>query len=207
VDRELCPAENVQATLVGIFYIGSQPNIYEPDKPPTKQAVFQFELDLTDSQGRPHVLSKTMTFSASEKSTLSKWFKPIFGDKWPKDGETFDPAKMLGVRLMADVVHYAKKSGDTGAKIGSVSKLVKGLGPMEHQSTLIAWAFDDPITERVPTWIAELGESCIEKTGKAPLINAGTQRANGHDANAQAASAAAATSTSAPDNDDDGLPF
>ena len=137
--REVCPAETMRGLVTRIIYIGTIPNTYDPDKPPAEQIVLFFELDAEDSEGRRHVLSKTLTYSLHEKSTLSKWFSPILGSEWPKPNEEFDAETLLGLTVMASVVHYIKQDGTIGAKINSVSKLARGMEPMESDSCSRPW--------------------------------------------------------------------
>jgi len=159
----------MRALPIKVFYIGTIPNSYEPDKPAIEQIVIIFELDATDSQNRPHRLSKALTYSTHDKATLTKWFKPILGDKWPKVGECLDPELILGVPCMINVVHYTKINGEIGAKINTVSKLAKGMTPLESDSNQTILAFNDPEwaeSKEVPQWVKDAAKGNIETTGE-----------------------------------------
>lgn len=163
--REVCPAETMRGLVTRIIYIGTIPNTYDPDKPPAEQIVLFFELDAEDSEGRRHVLSKTLTYSLHEKSTLSKWFSPILGSEWPKPNEEFDAETLLGLTVMASVVHYIKQDGTIGAKINSVSKLARGMEPMESDSDQCLISYDDPQfaeSKLVPQWVRDQAATNIE---------------------------------------------
>lgn len=177
-ERELCPAENMRGLVTKIFYLGTIPNFYEPDRDPVEQVAFFFELDAEDSEGRRHVLSKVMTYSLHPKSTLSKWFSPILGSNWPKENEQFDITSILGLSCMVSVTHYLKRDGKTGAKINSISKLARGMEPLESDSDQYCMSYDDPQWSEhkgVPQWVRDTAAGNIETKGKPVSPAAGTQ--------------------------------
>lgn len=163
--RELCPAENMRGLVTKILYLGTLPNAYEPDKPAVETLYFCFELDAETPDGRRHVLSKQMTYSLHEKATLTKWFAPVLGDKWPVSGQQFHIGDLLGLSCMVSVVHYLKRDGQPGAKISSISKLARGMEPLESDSDQILMSYDDPQwpdSKAIPDWIKDLAASNVE---------------------------------------------
>jgi hypothetical protein len=175
--RELCPAENMRGLITKICYVGTIPNTFEPDKEPSEQVVFFFELDCETTDNKRHILSKAMTFSLHEKSTLSKWFQPILGDKWPKAGEPLNILDLAGISCMVSVVHYAKRDGGTGAKISSIGKLARGLSELESDSDVFIASFDDPTWDsdtRIPQWTKDMAAGNLENQSKnapKPVVN------------------------------------
>lgn len=166
--RELCPADNMRGLLTRIFYVGHVPNTFEPDKPAIEQLVFFFELDAEDSNGKRHVLSKTMTFSLHESSNMTKVFAPILGEKWPKTGQQLNIGDLLGITCMVSVVHYIKRDGSEGAKISTISKLARGMDELQSDSDIVLLSFDDPQfadNKNVPQWVRDLAATNLESTG------------------------------------------
>lgn len=176
--RETCPAENMRGRLIRIFYCGHLPNTYEPEKAPQEQLVLLFELEAQDSEGRHFILSRNLTYSLHEKSTLTKWFQPILGDKWPKDGQQFNITDLLALDCMVNVVEYLKKDGTKGVKIGGISKLPRGMFGFDSDSDIVCMAYDDPQWEDsklVPKWVKEMCLLNTESKVQSKPANSMTQ--------------------------------
>lgn len=161
---ELCPAENIQSIISGIYYVGYQPNTKYEDEPPRAEVIISFELGIQKKDGTNHVLSKTMGWSLHEKSNLAKSFKPVLGTSWPAEGQSLDLERIIGLRVMCQVAHIESQKG-TKAFIASISKMPIGIVPMVGKQNLVIWSYDDPGAEhdsRVPTWIRNKKETTIQ---------------------------------------------
>jgi hypothetical protein len=167
--REVCPAENLRAVITRIYFVGTQPNTFQPNMKPALKVVLSFMVDAEKSDGSYHVLSAIYTLSAHEKSGLTKSFAPIFGNQWPKEGQQFDVSILLGLNCMVDVAHKIKANGEASANISKVSKLPKGFMPLETDSDQTIWCFDDPGAMEdpsVPNWIKEMAKASEELSGQ-----------------------------------------
>jgi hypothetical protein len=167
--REVCPAENLRAVITRIYYVGTQPNLFQPGSKPSPKVVLSFTVDAEKSDGSYHVLSGSYTLSAHEKSSLTKSFSPILGNQWPKEGQEFDVSILLGLNCMVDVAHKVKSNGETSANISKVSKLPKGFMPLDTECDQTIWCFDDPGAmedSSVPNWIKEMAKGSEELSGQ-----------------------------------------
>jgi hypothetical protein len=188
--RELCPAENMRAKIIRIYFVGTQENTFEPNQKPVPKLVITFEADSQKSDGTNHLLSMVVTYSLHEKSSLTKQFGSILGDKWPtKPGQSFDIAELVGLDCMVDVVHSAKKDGTLSAKIGKIGKLPRGFQPLESDMDQFLWSFDDPGAmndEKVPEWIRKMASESIEVTGRVVQMAKPALATRGHAVNPDA---------------------
>lgn len=166
--REVCPAENMRGVITKIYYVGTQANTFQPNQKSAPKVILSYTVDAERSDGSYHVLSAIYTLSAHEKSGLTKTFAPIFGNQWPRDGQTFDVSMLLGLNCMVDVIHNIKTNGEASAKISKVSKLPKGFMPLETECDQVVWCFDDPGAmddTSVPNWIKEMAKASEELSG------------------------------------------
>ena len=124
--RELPSEGSHNAVCVSVLDLGTQPARTEGWDDSRKVAV---ELEITDetqSDGKPFLLSKEYTFSASPKSKLSQDLKVWLGVKDPSD---FDMETLLGKGATISVVHVESKSnGNTYANIAGIMG-IKGKAP------------------------------------------------------------------------------
>lgn len=154
------------AVLVAVIDLGSHPKTFA-GKPPklTRELYFAWELPeqkIAGTTNRNHVLQKTMTFSFHEKSGMRKMVEQWSGKKY-KDGDTFDPEKMLGAACLLNVTHKETHSGRTVANVDGVMRLPKG--QLAPASTLTPIFHVTTKSGPVPTavWLPFLWDGAIGK--------------------------------------------
>lgn len=177
-----CPEGTFSAVVVRIYYIGTQPST-DPKYKPHKKVVIVFEIDepLEEGSDKNFMISTTVGFYVTEKSGLTKLFKPVLGSLWPKEGDDFDIETLLGLQCLVTIVHN-KKGEKTYANVGSVGGLIKGMVPFKSKSDEFCWSYDDPPRDGVPEWVQKAAANCIELTGlnNATVPAAAIPAAKGH---------------------------
>jgi len=133
VERELIPAGTHEARCYSMIHFGTIPQEYKGERTyknmiriifelPNEQRVFKEENGL-----QPFSIGKDYTMSMYEKSTLRKDLENWRGHKFSDDElNGFEVSKLLGVSCMLTIVHAVSASGNTYAKIGSITGLPKG---------------------------------------------------------------------------------
>lgn len=126
----LLEAGGYLARCYAIIDIGEQYNkIYDNY---SRKVVFVWELPTetieVDGAEKPRAISETYTMSLGEKSNLRKMLENWRGRAFTaQELDGFDLETVLGAPCMLNVLHKAKQNGEPFAKIGSVSKLPKGM--------------------------------------------------------------------------------
>lgn len=183
-DYKPCPAGTFSATVIRLYYLGTQPS-NDPKYKPAKKIVIVFEIDepLEPGSDKNFTISTTVGFSLNEKSGLTKLFKPVLGSRWPKEGSDFDIESLLGLKCLVTIAHVTR--GDkTYANVGSVGGLPRGMAPFEAMSDEFCWSYDDEPRDGVPEWVQKAAANCIELTGlknsSVPASTPGAMPTNGH---------------------------
>jgi hypothetical protein len=161
------PEGTYQAIVQNLFFIGTQPSL-NPKYKPAQKLVIRFIIDepLGEQSDKFYSISTTVGFSLSEKSGLTKLFKPVLGSGWPPEGGTLDPETLLNLRVMVTITHTAK--GDkTYANVASLGRLPRGMAPFDPNCDIFAWSYDDPPRDGVPEWIIKQAAQCHELTGQS----------------------------------------
>lgn len=123
---------------------------------PTEKEVFD------EAKGEePYTMGKEYTFSMGPKATLRKDLTNWRGKAWTdEEANVFDVSALLGAPGQISVTDYVKKNGDPGVKIGSISRVPKGLtcdpqiNPMQVLS-LSAADFDGAVFDRLPKFLKD----------------------------------------------------
>ena len=164
------PEGTYQAIVQNLFFIGTQPSL-NPKYKPAQKLVIRFIIDepLGEQSDKFYSISTTVGFSLSEKSGLTKLFKPVLGSGWPPEGGTLDPETLLNLRVMVTITHTTK--GDkTYANVASLGRLPRGMAPFDPACDIFAWSYDDPPRDGVPEWIVKQAAQCHELTGQSTTV-------------------------------------
>lgn len=148
------------AICVHAIELGEQLSVFKDKKRYSNQIMYVFELVgefiEVDGEKQPRTLSRTFTFSKSEKSGLRKFVESWQGKKFSNEefGE-FDTNDMVGKEAMIGVV-----LNDTGeyANIDSVMGMPKGMSAGVSQSQLIRFDIDpwnQEAFDKLPEWAQE----------------------------------------------------
>lgn len=148
------------AVCVGVVDLGEQYN--EKFKSYNQRVLFIFEVPsktiIVDDEEKPRWLSKEVSPSLNEKSTLFQILTSWRGTKLTQEEcKEFDLSKMLGVGCMIQVIVEEKDSGSFN-KLTSVIGLPEGIPAPETKSELLLFDMDnwkDEAFEKLPLWIQD----------------------------------------------------
>lgn len=164
VKRELIPADTYVARCYSMIHVGTNEEEIMGETKRLNKVRLTWELpnELRDFDGvqKPLVISKEYTLSMHEKATLRKDLESWRGLGFTEEeAKSFDVTKLLGIPCMLSVVHTKSKSGDMYAKIGSISKIMKGMQcPAQFNSSFefnYTDKFSDDAIEALPDFIKE----------------------------------------------------
>jgi hypothetical protein len=134
--RELIPAGTYLARCYSMVHLGTVKQSYLGEDKWTNLVRITWELPTelrlfnADKGEQPCVISKEVTLSMNEKSTLrallTGWRGKAFSDEEAKE---FDVAKLLGKPCMISIFHQASKSNPEKVyeRIASISPVMKGM--------------------------------------------------------------------------------
>lgn len=138
-DYEISPAGTHNAILTRIIDLGTQVVNFNGESKKRHEVMLSWELDEERKAGGRFAVSRIYTLSLHEKSGFRQMIEGWRG-KAIDSGEEFDARSMLGKPCLVNVVH-----NDRGyANVNSVSRLPKGMQPMEPNSELMFFDLDDP---------------------------------------------------------------
>ena len=171
VKRELIPADTYVARCYSMIHVGTiEEEIMGETKHLNKvRLTWELPTEMREFDGvqKPLVISKEYTLSMHEKATLRKDLESWRGLGFTEEeAKSFDVTKLLGIPCMLSVVHTKSKSGDMYAKIGSISKIMKGMQcpPQFNPSFEFNYTdkFSDEVVEALPDFIKEKIKSSEE---------------------------------------------
>lgn len=169
--RELIPADTYVARCYSMVHIGTNDEVILGETKRMNKVRLTWELpnELREFDGveKPLVISKEYTLSMHEKSNLRKDLENWRGKGFTEEeAKAFDITKLLGIPCMLSVVHSVSKSGDKYNKIGSISKLMKGMECPEQFNPSFEFnftdKFKDEIVEGFPDFIKDKIKSSEE---------------------------------------------
>ena len=171
VKRELIPADTYVARCYSMIHVGTNEEDIMGETKRLNKVRLTWELpnELREFDGvqKPLVISKEYTLSMHEKATLRKDLESWRGLGFTEEeAKSFDVTKLLGVPCMLSVVHTKSKAGDMYAKIGSISKIMKGMQcPAQFNPSFefnYTDKFSDEVVESLPDFIKEKIKSSEE---------------------------------------------
>lgn len=133
------------AVCIKVVDLGTQDGDWQGKKNRKRKVTIGFELfsDERMSDGRPFIVSKTYTWSMSDKAGLRKdlesWRGKEFSDA-DFDAKTgFQINAILGKPCLLNIKHETKADGNVKAHIDSISRLPKGMsvGKAENPLTYV----------------------------------------------------------------------
>ena len=171
VKRELIPADTYVARCYSMIHVGTNEEEIMGETKRLNKVRLTWELpnELREFDGvqKPLVISKEYTLSMHEKATLRKDLESWRGLGFTEEeAKSFDITKLLGIPCMLSVVHTKSKSGDMYAKIGSISKIMKGMQCPAQINPSFEFnytdKFSDEVVETLPDFIKEKIKSSEE---------------------------------------------
>jgi len=173
VKRELIPEDSFQSVCYALFDLGTHDSDYQGNVTEKREVVLIFEIpslrieyekDGEKLEG-PKVISKRYTWSMHEKANLRKdmetWRGKSFTDLEAAD---FDFEQLLGANCIIQVMHKEKSNGDKYAKIGSITKTLKGMEKLNPENPKGFFTFIAPYVENgemnfadsMPEWVQNI---------------------------------------------------
>ena len=134
--RELIPAGTYLARCYSMVHLGTVKQSYLGEEKWTNLVRITWELPTelkcfnADKGEQPCVISKEVTLSMNEKSTLRALLTGWRGKAFTEDeAKEFDVAKLLGKPCMISIFHQASKSNPEKVyeRIASISPVMKGM--------------------------------------------------------------------------------
>lgn len=134
--RELIPAGTYLARCYSMVHLGTVKQTYLGEDKWTNLVRITWELPTelrcfnADKGEQPCVISKEVTLSMNEKSTLRALLTGWRGKAFTEDeAKEFDVAKLLGKSCMISIFHQASKSNPDKVyeRIASISPMMKGM--------------------------------------------------------------------------------
>lgn len=150
-DFEAAPAGTHRAVLVRMIDIGTQVGEYLGQPTKRRQIVFSWEIDELMKDDRPFMVSKFYTMSLAEKAALRRDLESWRGKAF-SDMEGFDLTTVLGKSCLIGVAHNANGK----AKVQTVSKLPKGMEPLQPVGEVMLFDLDNPnwaVYENLSEWM------------------------------------------------------
>jgi hypothetical protein len=183
VQKELIPAGNYIARCYQMLHIGTVEENIQGDLKQMNKVRIGWELPTElkvfnkEKGEQPCVISKEFTLSLSEKANLRKMLASWRGkDFSPKEAESFDITKLIGVPCMLNIIHKPAKDGSRHyEEIGSVSPMPKGMDcPAQVNATSILDydKFNKKLFDSLPDFIKLKIQSSDEYKA---MINAGAE--------------------------------
>ena len=152
---EITPEGTYAGILSRVQYFGTHENendkgqIYDQAK-----IVLVFEIDYKpDDQDKNRLISTgwPLTYSLSEKATLTKLLKPWLGRSFPDQEDTsgLEWDQMMEQDVMVSIIHKTRKNKDgvekTYDNIGGLSKLAKGMPALQPVHDQYIWSVLDDL--------------------------------------------------------------
>lgn len=139
-DYVLCPAGNHPGVIVGLFDVGHHEEKYDGEAKEMRKLAVVIELKKKRPDGKPFLLAERYTWSLSEKSKFYALASTVMGHKF-KEGEKFDPRALIGVPVMASVVHaQGGKEDKTYHNLQSLAQYPEDFPAIEPTHAKIVWS-------------------------------------------------------------------
>lgn len=150
--RELPPAGNLPAALIGIIDLGTQDVSYGDKEEKAPKIMLVWELvgePVQGKEGRNHVIGRDYRLSYHVKSGLRQLYEQWIGRKFGEDEEV-DYAARIAYPCLLTVTHGKSKEGNDYAKVTSCGPLPKGMTPVAPKIQPFTWSLTDGLMLRDP---------------------------------------------------------
>lgn len=149
------PAGTVQGVCYDVWDIGLQKTTFQGQQKVKHKIIIAFEttelIPDGEYQGKRMTISKRYTLSLSEKANLRKDLESWRGKAFTAEElKGFDIEKLIGANAMLSVVHN-QVDGKTYANVSSISKLMKGMMPLQPENK-----------RGLPDWVKKIKEAAVE---------------------------------------------
>lgn len=124
------PEGQFRAVCVDFVDLGEVKTSWQGEERLTHKCRVVFEIEETQDDGRPFLVSQTFTASLSEKANLRKFLEQWRGRSFtPVELKAFETENLVGAQAVLQIVHN-ESQGTIYANINAVMKPMKGLAPL-----------------------------------------------------------------------------
>lgn len=158
------PSGTSTAFCYGLVDTGHQEVKFADEEKVVRQIIMKFELvGPKTAKGSVYSISKTMTLSTHEKSTLRKFIEALIGrslaDNDLRGAKRFDLRDLLGKGCLLSITHAPKPDGGVSARVSGILALPAGTKvgkPVTEPEFLsLDGNFDAAVYDRQPSWIRD----------------------------------------------------
>lgn len=169
------------AACFRIVDLGTQDGSWQGKKNRKRKVLISWELFTEEkmNDGRPFIVSKTYTWSMSEKAGLRKdlesWRGKAFGEADFDPNTGFRLQSILGKPCLLNIVHEEGKDGTTYANIDSISRLPKQMAgdkpPTPSSAQIFVWLSHEEFNHAVFDMLSDkLKETIIKSPEYAAIV-------------------------------------
>jgi len=166
--RSIPPAGLHNGVITGLYNIGS---IWDPFKNGYRTSlIMTIQLETADADGKPLLVTKTLTGSMDPKATLRLWVEALASRQLSEiEASQLDVSKfLLGRSCQLNLIHDQKTNGETTYKIKSILPSTATIQPVKPP---VEWDYRNGDLASCPEWIARRHAQSREYKSKYPAGN------------------------------------
>lgn len=130
----------------------------------------EYEFDGQKREG-PMTITTTFTASMNAKANLRKFLESWRGQSFTDgEAEAFDISKLLGVAALLTVVEYTNGKGEKKTKVGTASRLMKGMAAPKAENELLYYMppDDEGQFNKLPQWVQDAINDQVRAPNELP---------------------------------------
>ena len=173
-NRELLPAEMLQAVCYGVIDLGTQETSYGNKQ----KACVLFEIpslrfETEDGKDLPKGKNKWYAVSLHEKSNMGKDLASWRGKPFTaEEKKGFDVSALIGANCLVQIVHETGNDGVVRDNIKTITPLMQGMTKLEPENAVINYSISDNgfNFDGIPEWAEKIIKESLEyKCGQQPV--------------------------------------
>lgn len=171
-------AGSYPARCVGVIDLGIQHNEFTGKDQERVRLVWELPTERVEMDGedKPRWLSKPYTASLHEKATLRKDLDAWRGKPFTQEELSgFDLHNVLNAPCILSVVNQEGKNGSVYAKVGGISKIMKGMEVPPLENPMFSFDMDaddaETVLESLPKWMQDEVKNSITWKAKTTVTN------------------------------------
>ena len=163
--RALPPAGVHNGVITGLYSVGSLWDQFKGDYRP--QVILQIQLDKVDSQGKPILVTKTLTGSMDPRATMRLWIESLVSRSLSEqEANQLDISKVfLGAQCQVQIAVERKADGNDSYKIKT---LLPSTAQVVAAAPPVVWDYRAGDYETAPNWILKKFATSREYKSKYP---------------------------------------
>jgi hypothetical protein len=151
--------------ITGLYSVGSLWDAFKGDFRP--QVILQIQLDKVDNQGKPILVTKTLTGSMDPRATMRLWVESLISRSLSEqEANQLDISKVfLGAQCQVQIAVERKQDGNDSYKIKA---LLPSTAQVVAASPTAVWDYRSGDYNGAPNWILKKFATSREYTSKYP---------------------------------------